>query len=87
MPKDEKYEILKRLHDAVGNLDYSLAVFGDTLAKREKYKDLDGMEAIHYYLIQKHHWLPRDVRAMTADDIRLVLSQDMAGWVLPKGAR
>jgi hypothetical protein len=85
----ERYENLKRLHQAEGELAYSLAVFGDAIAKREKYKDsgLDGMDAVHYYLIHKFGWLPRDVKAMSAEDIRFVLSEEMAGWGLPKDAR
>jgi len=85
----ERYENLKKLYEAEGGLAYSLAVFGDTLAKREKYKDagLDGMDAIHFYLIHKFHWLPKDVRAMSAEDIRFVLTEEMEGWVMPKAAR
>lgn len=86
---NERYENLKRLYDAEGGLAYALAVFGDTLAKREHYKDagLDGMDAIHFYLIHKFHWLPKDVRAMSAEDIRFVLSEEMEGWVMPEAAR
>ncbi|WP_039913137.1 hypothetical protein [Cellvibrio mixtus] len=84
--KNEKYEILHRLHSAQGDLAYSLAVFGDTLAKREKYKNLGGMDAIHFYLIQKFHWLPRDVQSMSYEDIELVLHQEKEGWKLPKDA-
>jgi hypothetical protein len=61
----ERYGILKRLHEAEGNLNYSLEVFGDAIAKREGYKNLDGLEAIQFYLIHKFSWLPRDVRAMS----------------------
>ena len=72
----ERYEILKRLHEAEGGLAYSLAVFGDTLAKREKYKDtgLNGMDAIYFYLVHKFGWLPKEVKAMSSEDIRFVLS-------------
>lgn len=49
MRTKEQYEIQRRLHDANGGLDYCLDVFGDVLAKREGYKELDGMEAIHHY--------------------------------------
>ena len=85
--KSEKYETLHQLHTAQGNLDYLLAVFGDTLAKREGYKDIDGMDAIYLYLINKHGWLPRDVRAMSTDDLRLALHVQMQGWTAPKAAR
>jgi len=79
--------IRKRLHDAQGNMAYILEVFGDDLAKREGYKDLDGMDAIHFYLIHKFNWLPRDVMSMSAEHIRFVLSQELAGWTLPQDAR
>jgi hypothetical protein len=85
----ERYEVLKRNHKAQGDLAYCLAVFGDTLAKREKYKDigLTGMDAVHFYLVQKFHWLPRDVKSMSAEDVRFVLSEEMASWTMPTSAR
>lgn len=84
-----RYEILKRLYGAQGDLSYALAVFGDTIAKREKYKssDLNGIEAVYFYLIHKFGWLPRDVRSMSFEDIRFVLSEELNGWTLPKDAR
>jgi hypothetical protein len=85
----ERYENLKRLHSAEGELNYLLAVYGDFLAKREKYKDvgLSGIEAIHYYLVHKFSWMPKDVKSMSYEDIRFVLSEEMNGWVAPKDAR
>lgn len=75
-----------RLLQANADLAYSLEVFGDELAKRERYKDLDGFDAIHFYLVQKHHWLLRDVRAMSHEDLRFVLSQELANWRIPAHA-
>lgn len=88
MSKD-RYENWKRLHQAEGDLAYMLAVFGDTLAKREGYKDpsLTGMEAIYFYIIHKFHWFPKDVRSMSTDDIRFTLTEEMHGWTAPKSAR
>ena len=77
----------KRLHETQGNLAYLLEVFGDTLAQQQGYKDIDGMDAIHLYLIHKHHWLPRDVRAMNREDLQLALHQEMQGWTAPPAAR
>lgn len=77
----------KRLHSTQGDLAYLLEVFGDTLAQREGYQDINGMEAIYLYLIRTHHWLPRDVRAMNQDDLRLALHQELQGWTLPPAAR
>ncbi len=68
-------------------MNYYVEVFGDHISAREAYKDLYGMEAIHFYLIHKFGWLPRDVKAMSMEDIRLVLSQEMAGWSLPDEAK
>jgi hypothetical protein len=82
-----KYENLKRLHKAEGQLTYFLAVFGDELARREGYHDVDGMDAVHFYLIHKFGWLPRDVRAMSPEDLRFVLSEEMKGWTVPEIAR
>lgn len=80
-------ESTKRIYEATAGLDYSLNVFGDELAKREGFKTVDGIEAVHLYLIRKYHWLPRDVRSMTHEDMRFVLSEELYGWTLPKAAR
>jgi hypothetical protein len=85
--QSERYEVLKRLHSAQGDLAYLLEVFGDTVAEREGYKNLQGMEAIHFYLIHKFNWLPRDVMSMSAEHIRLVLHQEMSDWKSPADAR
>lgn len=87
MNTKERFANLKRLHEANAGLNYSLELFGHNLAKRQGYKDIDGMEAIYLYLINKHHWLPREVRSMTPDDLRLALHQEMQGWTLPPAAR
>ncbi len=85
---DEHYELRKKLHEADANLVYSLDVFGDTLAEKQGYKsDLHGLDAVRYYLMQKHHWLPRDVKSMSYEDLQFALSEELAGWLLPRGAR
>jgi hypothetical protein len=83
----ERYEVLYRLHSAEGQLAYSLAVFGDVLAQRENYRSgLDGLEAIHYYLVHKFGWIPAQVRGMSHEDLRFVLSEDMHHFRLPAEA-
>jgi hypothetical protein len=37
--------------------------------------------------MQKHHWLPREVNAMSYDDLNFAMSEELAGWTLPKSAR
>ena len=75
-------ELRQELHLQSGKLNYLLERFGDDLAKKEGYKDLDGMEAIWLYLIKTHHWTPAQVKAMHADDIRFILTTEMQGWVV-----
>lgn len=85
----DRLQNLKRLHEANSGLDYALTLFGDQLAKREGYKSpaLDGLDAVHFYLIHKFGWLPRDVRAMSTEDLRFVLEEEMHGFVIPQAAR
>ncbi len=85
--QQQRYKNLRRLHEAEGNLNYILEAFGDTLAEREGYHDLDGMDAVRFYLIHKFSWLPRDVRAMSHEDMRFVLREELAAWTLPEKAR
>lgn len=82
-----RFSTMQRLHETNGRLNYLLDVFGFTLAEQQGYKDIDGMEAIYLYLINKHHWLPRDVRSMSPEDLRLALHQEMQGWTAPAAAR
>jgi hypothetical protein len=83
----EKYKTLKQKYALKGDTAYYLELFGHFLAKREGYQKMDGMEAIFYYLMQKHHWLPRDVRSMSTEDLCFALAEEMATWRAPKAAR
>lgn len=83
----ELNEARSRLHKANGELNYLLEVFGDELAKREKYKNREGMEAIWFYLVEKYRWTPATARALHPDDIRFLLNDEMHGWSAPKSAR
>ena len=87
MSEKEKYEIWKRLHEAEGGLAYGLAVYGDHIAKREKYKTVEGMDAVRFYLVQKFSWAPSQVRSMSYEDMSFVLQEEMAGFTYPKEAR
>lgn len=87
MSNVEIYEQTRKLNHAKAELWSHLYAFGDELAKRHGYKRLTGMEAVHYYLIQKHNWTPQQLRDMPYDDILLSLSEDMNEWVLPKELR
>lgn len=86
MERKQMYEVIRRKEQAEGELSYGLYVFGDELAKREGYKDVSGIDAIHFYLIHKFKWLPSQVKSMTNEDIRFILSEEMHGWHLPEAA-
>jgi hypothetical protein len=85
---NEHYQNLRKLHAEEGNLSYILAVFGDHISEREGYKSLSltGMSAVHFYLINKYGWLPRDVKSMSYEDMLFVLGEEMRDWTLPKDA-
>lgn len=82
----EKYKTLYNLHKLNGKLAYCLAVFGDTLGKREGYENYHGIDAVYFYLIKKYHWLPSQVRSMSYEDLRFLLEDEMKDWTLPKEA-
>ena len=49
---------------------------GDKLAKRENYKTVYGINAVYYYLIQKHNWLPSQVKSMNIEDLSFCLEEE-----------
>jgi hypothetical protein len=84
-PMDKnRFEALNNRHHAIAHDFVEIECFGDHLAVREGYVKLKGLEAIHLYLIQKHHWLPSVVQNLSRDDLRLVLHQEMQAWTEPK---
>ena len=83
----ELYEATRKLCTVEGERAYHLAVFGDALAEREGYKEHRGMDAIHYYLVQKYSWPLSQVRGMSIQDTLFLLEEEMHGWSLPKEAR
>jgi len=82
----ERYLNRHRMQVAQAGLNYSLECFGDHLAKQKGYKNLDGFDALRYYLMEKHHWLPAPARALSMEDLAFALHQERQGWTLPKAA-
>ncbi|MCX5508368.1 hypothetical protein [Pseudomonas sp. BJa3] len=82
-----QYETTLRLYQAQAEMDYILDVFGDSLAKEHKLpNDLYGMEAVDFYLMQKHNWTAAQLNQMTREQKRFALSSELAGFILPKNA-
>ena len=87
MSKRELFDSTRRLILTEAELTYHLHVFGDSLCEREGFpSSLMGIEAVHFLLIQKYSWLPRDVRAMSPEDMRLALEDELENWQLPADA-
>lgn len=84
---DQKYQIQMRLEDAKAGLAFNLRVFGDTIAEREGYKVHSGVDAVHFYIVNKYCWLPSVVRSMNVDDLSFLLAEEMSGWALPDNAK
>lgn len=71
-----------RLLRTQAGLDYSTECFGDQLSRKENLGGLDGRDALQLYLINKHHWHPADVAALSLNAIRDVLGVEMQGWTM-----
>lgn len=84
----EHYQIRLNHHKAIAGLNYYLECFGDHLAKENGYpSDIYGFDAVYLYLCNKHSWTISQCRSMEKEDIRLALSQETKGWILPRAAR
>lgn len=86
MSEDERRSIRKGMQAADASLNILLEEFGDYLSAKNKYNNVDGIEAIHIYLIKTYRWLPRDVKAMSYDEMRLALHTELQGWQADPGA-
>ena len=53
-----------------------LYMLGDKLAKREGYKEVSGLDAVYFYLIQKHNWLPSQVKSLNVEDLSFCLDEE-----------
>lgn len=65
------FERVRAFHKGEGELNAMLDAFGEDLAKKMGYQHLNGIEAIHLYLVHKHHWLPSVVRSLSYEDLQL----------------
>lgn len=83
----ERIKHMKDFHRTQGDLNFLLELFGEHLAEQKGWKMIGGMDAIHLYLVNKHHWLPCDVKSMNAKDLELALHEEMQGWTAPAAAR
>ena len=74
-PNDPTYRILHSEAD----MKYAISKLGDHFISSGQVdgRTLKGIEAVYAYLVTKHHWLPREVRAMSLDDLQLALHEEL----------
>lgn len=73
-----------RLLKITAERDYATECFGDTLAEREDLGGVSGEEALRLYLVNKHHWHPADVAALSFPAMRDALAVEMKGWTMTR---
>lgn len=83
----EMYACTQDMRHAEASLLSHIEAFGDSLAAEEGYKELSGIEAVWYYLIQQHGWTPATVRSFNYEDLSLLMKERMSGWTLPHDLR
>lgn len=83
----ELYKIRKKASIIDGEWKYILICFGDEIAKRQEYIKHRGLDALHFYLIEKYHWLPCHVMSLSDNDLKFLFSEEMQGWHLPEDAK
>lgn len=78
------YELTLKIRAIEAERAAMIEAFGEDLARREGWSNFDGMEAVHFYLVKKHGWLPSTVRSMSTADFWLLLTEEMRDWHAPK---
>lgn len=87
MDRKPYYHDLYRKVLEEARIGYTLAIFGDHLAAQQGYEKHTGLNAVHYFLMQKHHWTRGQIQAMTQADILFALSEEFELWTMPDDAR
>lgn len=81
------YKNRRGFHEGDAELNAQLDVFGNQLAKQHGWSELEDDQAVRFYLLRKHHWLPSQVNSMTYAEMRFALSEELAGWLPPENVR
>ena len=82
MSKLEIQESVERVEAFKLNLEIEatsrekITKLGDSLHDDGKTASHLGKEAVYYYLIQKHNWLPDQVRSLSTEDLFFVLDSE-----------
>ncbi|MBB4126250.1 hypothetical protein GGR77_001540 [Xanthomonas translucens] len=78
MASDQMNEWRAEMHHATADLACALETQGDLVAQQNGWALL-GLDAIRYYLMQKHHWTPEQLFAMSVEHLRFAMSEEVLG--------
>ncbi len=69
-------ELAKRHGECQAATTEHLYILGDKISRREGYKTHTGINAVYFYLIQKHNWLPAQVKSLNVEDLSFCLEEE-----------
>ncbi len=81
--KTRASRVPKQENTAVAERSARLNVIGRALSIRYGYDIHHELDAVYFYLVCKHNWLPSQVRALSDDDLLFLTEEEMVGWALP----
>lgn len=79
-------DMRRRMHLLEAQALLHISMLGDLIAERECY-DVDGLEAIAFFLFETYGVKPVQVGLLSADTLRLLLNKEMKGWTVPPKSR
>ena len=71
-----KENLIKQSAEYSSAITKTLCTIGNKIAEKEGYKSLLGIDAVQYYLMQKHHWLPSQVKSMSLEDLSFCFEEE-----------
>ncbi|WP_249978033.1 hypothetical protein [Vreelandella olivaria] len=69
------------LHPEQHEMHFILSAYGNALAVSREWQ-LRGIDAIHYALIHRYHWLPSQIHSLSLHDKALALHEELQGLTL-----
>lgn len=84
--KDDLNDARARLHHASADLTVILEQQGDLIAKHHGWS-VSGLDAVRYHLMQKHHWTPAELFAMSNDHLHFAMSEEARSATGKKAGR
>lgn len=65
-----------RFHQASAEHNHALERRGDLIAEKLGWNGLEGLDAVRYYLMQKHHWTPAELFSMSEEHLRFAMREE-----------